>query len=135
MGHRLGPVDRVIGAGPGQTARRIYRVVGSSVRRFLNIRADTPANSPLGTAGSPAGEDVTSVQPAERSLPRDPARLDDAQVREWKGTWVKGAEGRWAGTSLLANPYRQGSLRAAAWRAGWHWADRQPDRRQAHPVR
>jgi hypothetical protein len=36
---------------------------------------------------------------------------------------------------LLLNPHEPGSSRAAAWRAGWHWAEDQPDRRHPDLVR
>jgi hypothetical protein len=64
----------------------------------------------------------------------------DTLVREWKQAWTKGAQARWAGKPA-ANPHPARSSRAAAWTAGWQWADRQPDRREpnvvrfAHPLR
>lgn len=64
----------------------------------------------------------------------------DTLVREWKQAWNKGAQARWSGKPFT-NPHPAGSPRAAAWTAGWQWAERQPDRRQptvvrfAHPLR
>src|SRR5215210_2195970 len=102
MPQRLSLADRPFAIAPRRTASRIYRVVHSSVRRLLNIKADTPASTPprtpVDTERSTTSETVTSMGSVGRSLPGDHTRLDDAQVREWKGTWVKGADGRWAGT-------------------------------------
>lgn len=135
-GHRSDSTSRLLRFVPTRSARRLYRIVGSSVSRLLGSPADTVANSERSADHErPApGETVTHGGPVQRA-PGGRTRPDDAQVREWKGSWVSGAEGRWAGTSLLANPYKPGSSRAAAWRAGWHWADLQPDRRQPRPVR
>lgn len=60
---------------------------------------------------------------------------DDERVRTWKRAWITGAEARWSGASPTRNPHRAGSAPAAAWRAGWHWADQQPDRRDPSHVR
>ena len=68
-------------------------------------------------------------------LKRRQAVAGDMVVREWKQSWVKGAQSRWSGVSVSANPYPSGSFRAAAWMAGWRWADQQPDRRQPNVVR
>jgi hypothetical protein len=65
----------------------------------------------------------------------------DAQVRAWKDAWVTGADARWRDTAFIRNPHPIGSSAAAAWSAGWRWAELQPDRRQqsharlAHPYR
>jgi hypothetical protein len=123
---------------PTQSARRLYRILESSVRRYLSGSADTAATkgrTPEGGNGSATGDPVTGVRPVPQRLSGDRARPDDAQVREWKRRWVSGAEARWAGTSLLLNPHEPGSSRAAAWRAGWHWAEDQPDRRHPDLVR
>jgi hypothetical protein len=135
--------DRSVRSSPGQSALRVYRVFESSVRRLLKIPDDpaaVPGPTAAGHAQSALGGAVTSVA---RILHRsgDRAGPDDAQVREWKAAWLTGAESCWAGRSLLANPHKPPSHRAAAWRAGWHWAELQPDRRQpamvrfAHPYR
>lgn len=66
---------------------------------------------------------------------------EDAQVRAWKDAWVSGADARWRGTAYIRNPHPTGSAAAAAWSAGWRWAELQPDRRHqsharlAHPYR
>lgn len=116
----------------------MFRAFESFARRLLEIRAETsaavkgtpvdgePAAGPA--AAAPAGPVLHTAAP-DRSQP------DDVHVQQWKGTWVRGAESRWAGASVLTNPHKSGSTRAAAWRAGWHWADRQPDRRQSGSVR
>jgi hypothetical protein len=61
----------------------------------------------------------------------------DDPVQLWKSTWRLGAEARWHGVPLSANPYQDedGSAPAKAWRSGWHWAEQQPDRRRAARVR
>ena len=122
---------------PTRSARRLYRILGSSVQRLLTSQADTVASGrpSVSTGASPSGESATGERPVPQKLSGDRARPDDAQVREWKRTWVSGAEARWAGTSLLLNPHEPGAFRAAAWRAGWHWAEDQPDRRHPDLVR
>lgn len=68
------------------------------------------------------------------------ASSKDAIVREWKQAWTQGAHARWSGDAPT-NPHQSGSAREAAWSAGWHWAERQRDRRHpevvrfAHPLR
>jgi hypothetical protein len=63
------------------------------------------------------------------------------QLRQWKESWITGAQAKWAGTSAVRNPHQAGSRRAAAWEAGWRWAEQHPDRRHnsvarfAHPHR
>src|SRR5688572_5881487 len=54
-------------------------------------------------------------------------------VQLWKAAWRVGAEARWNTVPLSANPYQYqpGSRPAKAWRAGWQWAEQQPDRRRA----
>jgi hypothetical protein len=142
--HGSASADRLSRFAPRRSARRLYRVLEFCLRRFLKRPADTaaiPERTPADLEGSAIGEPVTSVRPVLHRLSGDRIRPDDAQVREWKRAWVRGAEGRWAGTSLLVNPHNPGSSRAAAWRAGWHWAEGQADRRQpglvrfAHPHR
>jgi hypothetical protein len=71
---------------------------------------------------------------------RERSRKPAVDVREdpiqaWKDAWGLGAIARWNGTSSLANPYQPRSRRADAWAAGWSWAEQQPDRRAASPVR
>jgi hypothetical protein len=110
----------------------MYGAFLSSVQRLLKIQIDpAPQESERSATGEPAAAagSVPSRVTAERAQP------DDAHVREWKRTWVSGAESRWGGKPLPANPHKPGSSRAAAWRAGWHWADSQPDRRQPRAVR
>jgi hypothetical protein len=65
---------------------------------------------------------------------------DDRVVRQWKECWAEGAHARWSDPLRPKNPYASGTRRAAAWDAGWNWAERQPDRRRgqtslAHPRR
>jgi hypothetical protein len=120
---------------PTRSARRLYRILGSSVQRLLTTRPVAGAIPGRTSDASGSGEPATGVKPVPQKQSGDRARPDDAQVREWKRTWVTGAESRWAGTSLLLNPYEPGSFRAAAWRAGWHWAEDQPDRRHPDVVR
>lgn len=57
-------------------------------------------------------------------------------VQLWKAAWRLGAEARWNTVPLSANPYRchRSSRHAKAWRAGWQWAEQQPDRRKAARV-
>lgn len=101
-------------------------VFGSFVRQWL--KAPTPHEAmPVNPARSAASELLTAPASAQ-------ARPND-QVRAWKAAWVSGAESRWAAQPLLTNPHTAGSSRAAAWRAGWHWAERQPDRREPSAVR
>jgi hypothetical protein len=133
--HLSESADRLFRFVPRRSAQRLYRILESSVRRVLKIQADTAATPERTPVGSTVRENVPPAAPVLQRLPGSRIRPDDAQVREWKGTWVRGAESRWAGTSVLANPHKPGSPRAAAWRAGWHWADRQPDRRQPRLVR
>lgn len=122
----------------GRGGRRLtFGAVGSVVRRLFKSRAESDSTGEA-TASSLQGstESETAVSTPDRpKAVAERVQPNDAQVREWKGSWVKGAESRWSGTSLLANPHKAGSSRAAAWRAGWHWADRQPDRRQPDVVR
>ena len=126
---------------PERGGRLLYRAV-SFARAFLNSRGDTagPAREAAPDTAQSAVNETAPVTPSppHRPLHRAPAehaQPDDAQVRLWKRTWVSGAESQWAGISLLANPYKDDSSRAAAWRAGWHWAESQPDRRQPDQVR
>ena len=75
------------------------------------------------------------------AAPAEPAAADPVQL--WKSTWRLGAEARWRGVPLSANPYvhEGGSGPAKAWGAGWNWGGQQPDRRGgahirlAHPLR
>jgi hypothetical protein len=66
---------------------------------------------------------------------------DDVQVRKWKAAWSAGAQARWRGAPRHSTLNDSRSPAAAAWDAGWLWADRQPDRRVAsrprlaHPLR
>jgi hypothetical protein len=120
---------------PTRSARRLYRILGSSVQRLLTSRADAGGSSGGTSDAAASGEPASDGKPVTQKQSGARARPDDAQVREWKRTWVSGAEARWAGTSLLLNPHESGSFRAAAWRAGWHWAEAQPDRRHPEVVR
>jgi hypothetical protein len=107
----------------------MHRALASFARRLINIRGNGSASekAELGESAS-----TTPVVPSTRSARSE---APDVHVQQWKGAWVTGAESRWAGASVLANPHNPGSTRAAAWRAGWHWADRQPDRRHPDNVR
>jgi hypothetical protein len=111
----------------------MYRVFGSFARRLIKVRALSPVSSDVSAAETATA--VASNPPIARASPAGHPEPADEHVQQWKGTWVDGAESRWAGTTVLANPYKAGSTRAAAWRAGWHWADRQPDRREPANVR
>ncbi|MEN3337781.1 MAG: hypothetical protein V7647_1457 [Acidobacteriota bacterium] len=117
----------------------MYPGFRSLARQLLKIRllapAATGATPVAGTESSEPAASTISAPPAVAVAPTNRIQPDDEHVQQWKGSWVRGAESRWAGTSVLANPHKSGSSRAAAWRAGWHWADRQPDRRQAGNVR
>jgi hypothetical protein len=122
----LGSSDRLFGVAPGKLARRIHRATGAP---------EGSTSKEVTETGSGSAPDQVAAAPAvARSASRDAKRPDDAQVREWKAHWVKGAESRWAGSALVTNPHKPGSSRAAAWRAGWHWAELQPDRRQTNVV-
>ena len=60
----------------------------------------------------------------------------DKQIRDWKKHWQQGARARWSRTSPgNTNPHSSGSTPAAAWSAGWNWAERNPDRRDPQPAR
>jgi hypothetical protein len=137
MGQRSDSANRPSRLVPTRSARRLYRILESSVQRLLKSPADTTATPARtdGTDGSARGEHASVVRPVLQRLSGDRTPPDDAKVREWKRTWISGAESRWAGTSLLLNPHEPGSSRAAAWRAGWHWAEDQPDRRHPDLVR
>src|SRR4051812_13960403 len=116
----------------------MYRAFQSLARRLRGAGAETISHDAAGAPGieEPVrSEAMATTAPPRPKVAAERARPDDAQVREWKGTWVTGAESRWAGKSLLENPHPSSSPRAAAWRAGWHWAERQPDRRQSTLVR
>ena len=71
----------------------------------------------------------------DRLWPRPSANDDDAHVMRWKREWASGAEARWAGKPPGDNPHDAGSPFAMAWRAGWRWADQQPNRREPSVVR
>jgi hypothetical protein len=125
-------------------ADRLRGVLDSALRRFF--KSDAGSAGDHGRTGpdpvrSPVAEGVAAGVTSPLRRLRRPTRAEDAHVREWKEAWVKGAEARWAGTSFHANRYPSRSARAAAWSAGWRWADRQPDRRHApvarfaHPLR
>jgi hypothetical protein len=120
---------------------RLYRTV-SFVRGFLNISGgggaasnETPAKTSQSAAEETAAAAPSSLHGRPHRATAEHTQPDDAQVRVWKRTWVTGAESQWAGTSLKANPHKSDSQRAAAWRAGWHWAESQPDRREPDQVR
>lgn len=116
----------------------MFAAFGSLVRRLMKSTVEPASNAeaaPVSLQGSTGTEPAASAGPAQPGTTTEVVHPSDAQVREWKGSWVGGAESRWSGTSLLANPHKAGSSRAAAWRAGWHWADRQPDRRESTSVR
>ncbi len=48
----------------------------------------------------------------------------------WKKAWVQGCESAWAGRPAGV-PSGLSEQQRAAWRAGWTWAQTQPDRRRA----
>jgi hypothetical protein len=48
---------------------------------------------------------------------------------------VAGAQARWSGAAFVKNPHEPRSSAAAAWGAGWRWAEQQPDRRRPEVVR
>lgn len=81
------------------------------------------------------------IRASSPAAPAEPTKGDPVQV--WKSTWRLGAEARWNGVPLSANPYQheEGSGPAKAWGAGWNWAEQHPDRRRgarvrlAHPLR
>ena len=72
---------------------------------------------------------------------KPPAESPEGPFQTWKRSWALGANARWANTPMHANPNQPGSPGAKAWRAGWRWAEQQPDRRAivrvrlAHPYR
>ena len=108
----------------------------SFVRRWIKPAVGAaPAQEETSAPEESTIAETAAAAPVPPRAPAGKVQPNDAQVREWKGSWVRGAESRWSGASLLANPHKPGSSRAAAWRAGWHWADRQPDRRQPDVVR
>ncbi|MGE0464757.1 MAG: hypothetical protein AB7Q16_25605 [Vicinamibacterales bacterium] len=55
-------------------------------------------------------------------------RRDDEFIRAWKRAWTEGCEARWSGKGSEDGPHKKGPEHDA-WRAGWLWADTQPDRR------
>jgi hypothetical protein len=57
------------------------------------------------------------------------------RVQTWKEAWAGGARARWSGTGFIHNPHEPRSPSAAAWAAGWRWAEQQPDRRRSDVVR
>jgi hypothetical protein len=75
-----------------------------------------------------------------RSLGRFRPSRADQRLHDWQENWRRGAEARWSSQSTV-NPHPAGSDRAAAWIAGWDWAERRPNRREttqsrlAHPHR
>jgi hypothetical protein len=87
------------------------------------------------TPNGSAGATEQARPPARRGASRGWLRLwstesdDDAYVIRWKRSWTAGAEARWQNTPQIKNPHPAGSKMANAWRAGWGWADQQPDRR------
>ena len=110
----------------------MHRALASFARRLANIKGNGSAPEKVELSDSESSGTATTVVPATGTGRPEPP---DVHVQQWKGAWVSGAESRWGGASVLANPHNAGSTRAAAWRAGWHWADRQPDRRQPDNVR
>jgi hypothetical protein len=110
----------------------MYRAFVSLARRLVRI---TGNGSTTETAELAEAQSSASAAPVVRTPGTSRPEPPDVHVQQWKGAWVSGAESRWAGASVLANPHKGGTTRAAAWRAGWHWADRQPDRRQPDNVR
>ena len=110
----------------------MYRAFASLARRLVKFKGNgsAPEKAELSVA-SPTAAAGAVVHTAGTSRPEPP----DVHVQQWKAAWVSGAESRWTGASALANPHQAGTTRAAAWRAGWHWADLQPDRRQPDNVR
>jgi hypothetical protein len=61
---------------------------------------------------------------------RQRVRDQDAFVQLWKDAWVQGCETAWAGHQA-AVPAGLSEPQRAAWRAGWTWAQTQPDRRRS----
>jgi hypothetical protein len=87
--------------------------------------------------GPPAAEGSPLVRAAEwlgRTLGRwrrdRNQRRDDEYIRAWKRAWTEGCEARWSGKERDDGPHKEGPEHDA-WRAGWLWADTQPDRRDA----
>lgn len=76
-----------------------------------------------------------------RSLGRFRPSGADRRLHDWQENWRRGADAKWSGGAHAVNPHPAGSDRAAAWMAGWDWAERQPNRREttqlrlAHPHR
>lgn len=58
-------------------------------------------------------------------------RRDDKYIRAWKRAWTEGCEARWSGSDREDGPPDASGPEHDAWRAGWLWADTQPDRRDA----
>jgi len=110
----------------------MHRALASIARRLANIKGNGSAPEKVEVAESTTTDGAPPVAANTISARSEPP---DVQIQQWKGAWVTGAESRWSGASVVANPHKAGSTRAAAWRAGWHWADRQPDRRQPNNVR
>jgi hypothetical protein len=106
----------------------VHRTIASRFRRWLNGRK--PADAAVGSTPSTAAPDETASR-----VTAPEQQPDDSHVRAWKSAWVGGAEGRWAAKPIVANPHAAGSPQSAAWRAGWHWADRPPARRDPNAVR
>lgn len=61
---------------------------------------------------------------------RQRVRDQDAFVRLWKEAWVEGCETAWAARPASV-PAGLSESQRAAWKAGWTWAQTQPDRRRA----
>ena len=110
----------------------MYRALASLARRLVKIKGNGSAPETAELTEAPS---TASARPAVHTAGTSRSEPPDVHVQQWKGAWVSGAESRWTGASALANPHQVGTTRAAAWRAGWHWADRQPDRRQPDNVR
>jgi hypothetical protein len=73
--------------------------------------------------------------PANRTNARPGSADAHVQVQAWKEAWVAGAQARWSGAPFVKNPHQPRSSAAAAWGAGWRWAEQQPDRRRPEVVR
>jgi hypothetical protein len=63
------------------------------------------------------------------------ADTQGVRVQVWKDAWAAGARARWTGVAFDRNPHELKAPSAAAWSAGWRWAEHQPDRRRAEVVR
>lgn len=128
-------------AGAVSTAARASRT-GKRVLPMASAAAPSAApslpNRPSFNRTDPGPRDDRTAAGTKRWRLLGPWRRPDRQevlVQTWKDAWVRGAKARWAGTPTDKNPYDARTTRGVAWFAGWRWADRQPDRRAARPIR